>query len=536
MLALKMKAKESIQAKRAQSVTSGLRDGRMFSRELSEATQTHANLIDFAEQAHSPQAQTAQTNALAEESSSRSVEAQRNEPTVLHTTITNGVDDLLAESRNAAPSAHHDRRPSLPPTTFGHEKTHNVGTSRDWQQPEGRRTEAKNELQVAAEPGSNVRSDNDDVEMWLAITGYHDQPYREKLLSRRRRLKEIEEERLRLLEEEQADQSIRGPVYPSTDPAPLQRTIKGSYTAQTGISANTDNTRSDAVASAANPLAALPEAENRAAARARKRGSVEDEMTHNKGYPTRKLARTQPYRQTSPGARYKSNGVYRQSSFSDKDTGNPFAAIAIPQSYENRDILDSDVEGREIRHVAQGRRPQSALSQNRPGRLQTSRSGLALPDKADGRGGRVRFFLLKSWNQENITAAQREGTWATQTKNEEIFVDAFRSCHHVIFVFSANHSKAFQGYARMQGVPGERGVESPSWRENLHWPTTEPFRIKWITKGETPYWKVGNLKNPLNEHNPVFVGRDGQEIPEEVGDELCDVIDENAAPRNYERR
>ena len=140
----------------------------------------------------------------------------------------------------------------------------------------------------------------------------------------------------------------------------------------------------------------------------------------------------------------------------------------------------------------------------------------------------VRYFLIKSWNYENIETAQRECTWCTQTKNEQLFVDAFKNSSHVILIFSANNSHAFQGYARMQCLPGEPGVADPTWRKYLHWPTTKPFKIRWITKGDSSYRVAGNLRNPLNDDSMVFVGRDGQEIPDRVGLELCEALDQDA--------
>lgn len=57
----------------------------------------------------------------------------------------------------------------------------------------------------------------------------------------------------------------------------------------------------------------------------------------------------------------------------------------------------------------------------------------------------VRYFMIKSWNHENVLTAQRDGLWATQTKNEEILTEAFRGARHVVLLFSVNKSMAFQG-------------------------------------------------------------------------------------------
>lgn len=60
--------------------------------------------------------------------------------------------------------------------------------------------------------------------------------------------------------------------------------------------------------------------------------------------------------------------------------------------------------------------------------------------------------MIKSWNHENVQAALNEGTWATQVQNEEIFAEAYKNSRHVIFFFSVNNSKAFQGYVSPESL------------------------------------------------------------------------------------
>ena len=132
--------------------------------------------------------------------------------------------------------------------------------------------------------------------------------------------------------------------------------------------------------------------------------------------------------------------------------------------------------------------------------------------------------MIKSWNRENVEVAKIDNTWATQTKNADILTEAFKNCRHVLLLFSINKSMAFQGYARMESLPGS--AKPPIWVEDLHWKTSPPFRIRWITIAETHFKYVGHLKNSYNEGNAVLVGRDGQEIEERCGAELCKLIDE----------
>ncbi|KAL8667051.1 MAG: hypothetical protein Q9202_000973 [Teloschistes flavicans] len=162
------------------------------------------------------------------------------------------------------------------------------------------------------------------------------------------------------------------------------------------------------------------------------------------------------------------------------------------------------------------------------------------PKVAIGKGSKVlnlaagdsRYFMIKSWNVENVEAAQRDSIWATQSKNLDILTEAFNTCRNVILVFSVNNSKAFQGYARMQSLPSS-DIPSPAWQKALRWSTTDPFRIEWVAIAETLFNRVGHLKNALNEGHAVLVGRDGQEIEGVCGRELCILMDEEA--REQER-
>lgn len=73
----------------------------------------------------------------------------------------------------------------------------------------------------------------------------------------------------------------------------------------------------------------------------------------------------------------------------------------------------------------------------------------------------------------------------------------------------------------------DHSIPHPPWititTHDMH--TTAPFRIDWINESETPFSQLGDLKNPYNEYNPVFVGRDGQEYSEDCGRRMMSVMD-----------
>ncbi|KAG5927836.1 hypothetical protein E4U42_001721 [Claviceps africana] len=129
----------------------------------------------------------------------------------------------------------------------------------------------------------------------------------------------------------------------------------------------------------------------------------------------------------------------------------------------------------------------------------------------------------------NVIKSQQDNLWITQTKNGPLLAHAFREGRVVLF-FSVNRSKAFQGYAHMTSLP-DSTIRPPPWitttRADMH--TTPPFHVHWVTTAETPFHELSHLKNDLNEHLPVSVGRDGQEFPEECARRMMRIMDRPAA-------
>ncbi|KAK4108011.1 YTH-domain-containing protein, partial [Canariomyces notabilis] len=130
-----------------------------------------------------------------------------------------------------------------------------------------------------------------------------------------------------------------------------------------------------------------------------------------------------------------------------------------------------------------------------------------------------RFFIIKSFNEDNIRKCMEDSIWITQVQNGDTLSQAFSKCKNVILFFSVNKSRAFQGYARMASAPSPE-TPRPSWAGGIHWDTSHPFRVQWLSKTAVEFYLIGHLKNAYNDHLPVLVGKDGQEIEEECGAEL----------------
>ncbi|XP_013994487.1 YTH domain-containing protein 1 isoform X3 [Salmo salar] len=135
----------------------------------------------------------------------------------------------------------------------------------------------------------------------------------------------------------------------------------------------------------------------------------------------------------------------------------------------------------------------------------------------------ARFFMIKSNNHENVSLAKAKGVWSTLPVNEKKLNAAFRSARSVILVFSVRESGKFQGFARLSSESHHGG--SP-----IHWVLPAGmnakmlggvFKIDWICRRELPFTKTAHLSNSWNEHKPVKIGRDGQEMEPECGIQLC---------------
>jgi hypothetical protein len=69
----------------------------------------------------------------------------------------------------------------------------------------------------------------------------------------------------------------------------------------------------------------------------------------------------------------------------------------------------------------------------------------------------------------------------------------------------------------------------PTFVKGIHWDTSDPFRVQWLSKTAVEFWRIGHLRNPYNEDLPVLVGKDGQEIEEECGAKLMSLMEEYTA-------
>ncbi|KAM3266941.1 YTH domain-containing protein 1 [Capsicum annuum] len=137
----------------------------------------------------------------------------------------------------------------------------------------------------------------------------------------------------------------------------------------------------------------------------------------------------------------------------------------------------------------------------------------------------IRYFVIKSLNHENIQVSVDKGIWATQAMNEDILDEAFHNSNKVILIFSVNMSGYFQGYAQMTSPVGLR--RDQVWSQGNGGRTTwgRSFDVNWLRLSDLPFQRTLHLKNPWNQYKPVKISRDCQELPPDIGEALCELLD-----------
>lgn len=137
----------------------------------------------------------------------------------------------------------------------------------------------------------------------------------------------------------------------------------------------------------------------------------------------------------------------------------------------------------------------------------------------------VRYFVIKSLNHENIHLSVNNGIWATQAMNENILDEAFHNSNKVILIFSVNMSGYFQGYAQMTSPVGLRRDQVWNRGNGGRNPWGRSFEVNWLRLYDLPFQRTLHLKNPWNQYKPVKISRDCQELPPDIGEALCELLD-----------
>ncbi|RFU31657.1 hypothetical protein B7463_g4696, partial [Scytalidium lignicola] len=416
-----------------------------------------------------------------------------------------------------------------------------------------------------------------DLKEWLEITGFHNVDYRDKILSRRRAIAALDAQREKLLAEMEAEERGVVPVVSGANQIrssilPLPIVPRSSQQESSPATPVTPANQAPAVDPRTKRAYSEVQSEMEATGSKTKAARIEHrdenrQMNERTPKPNGINMSDNKFIEPSSGRRsdegkhsyrgwYDDSHDQKHSPSHEREMSpdqRPFEGRMTPRmrklpwDHDGNEapgkapfVIRGNYKGRSYDPLYHSRGRGRSISDRSPGSIErpidhSNQYGIPLANRRPykdlrgfDRGGRgdTRYFIVKSFNEANVANCIEDSIWTTQVQNGEIFKKAFETCKNVILVFSINKSRAFQGYARMESVPGS--VPNPGWTRSIQWESTGAFKVRWLVIYSTRFHLVGHLKNSLNENQAVLVGKDGQEIEERCGDELIKIINEES--------
>ncbi|KAK8451697.1 hypothetical protein SEVIR_6G252100v4 [Setaria viridis] len=138
----------------------------------------------------------------------------------------------------------------------------------------------------------------------------------------------------------------------------------------------------------------------------------------------------------------------------------------------------------------------------------------------------ARFFIIKSYSEDNVHKSVKYGVWASTTNGNKKLDSAYREAKEkeeqcpIFLLFSVNASAQFCGVAEMIGpVDFEKSVDY--WQQDK-W--TGQFPVKWHIVKDVPNNLFRHIILENNDNKPVTNSRDTQEVKLEQGLEMLKIF------------
>lgn len=145
------------------------------------------------------------------------------------------------------------------------------------------------------------------------------------------------------------------------------------------------------------------------------------------------------------------------------------------------------------------------------------------PKQFDLSAKNARFFVIKSYSEDDIHRAIKYGVWCSTEHGNKRLDAAFkeRDSKGPIFLFySVNGSGHFCGMAQMMsGVDYQ--THAGVWTQDK-WKGS--MEIKWVYVKDVPNGQLRHIRLENNENKPVTNSRDTQEVPPEKGRQVLKII------------
>ena len=138
----------------------------------------------------------------------------------------------------------------------------------------------------------------------------------------------------------------------------------------------------------------------------------------------------------------------------------------------------------------------------------------------------AKYYIARSYNIEDILVSIQTGTWCSNDQGNRKLNHGFRenrsSNAPVYLLFSINGSKHFCGAAEMASFVDFKAKDNIWFSNKNKW--RGRFKVKWIYVKDVPNAKMNHIKLENNEDKPIAFSRDGQDVPQEKGEEALRFI------------
>jgi len=134
-----------------------------------------------------------------------------------------------------------------------------------------------------------------------------------------------------------------------------------------------------------------------------------------------------------------------------------------------------------------------------------------------------RFFVIKSYSEDDIHKAIKYGIWASTDSGNRRLDAAWHESHHkgpIYLFYSVNTSGQFCGMAQMMSGL-DYGKKLDVWAQDK-W--NGSFSVKWIFVKDIPNSQLRHIRLTNNDNKPVTNSRDTQEVLLDPGREMLNIF------------
>lgn len=136
----------------------------------------------------------------------------------------------------------------------------------------------------------------------------------------------------------------------------------------------------------------------------------------------------------------------------------------------------------------------------------------------------ARFFIIKSYSEDDVHRSIKYEIWCSTDHGNQRLDKAFRDTERehgsVYLFFSVNGSGHFCGIAQMMTAVDYNSVASV-WHQDK-W--KGQFKVKWVYVKDVPNTQLRHIRLENNENKPVTNSRDTQEVPNDKGLQVLEII------------